>query len=873
MSKKANDKSIVDESVEKADDTTTDHLSSEGDTSASDQLSADEMDVFNQIMGEIEGEVPADEPPLAAAVEDPAGPIDSQSDTQAEDDLDDDQQKTFESIMAQIEGGDLSAEDDADGGKDDEPEIMETEADFAAELEKVAKQAETTAVDTADSDAGEEESEDDLDEDQQKAFESIMAQIEGGDLSAEDDADGGKDDEPEIMETEADFAAELEKVAKQAEATAADTADSDAGEEESEDDLDEDQQKAFESIMAQIEGGDLSAEDDADGGKDDEPEIMETEADFAAELEKMAKQAEATAVDTADSDAGEEESEDDLDDDQQEVSETVTPGITDDPSEKDASLVDDASSTAVDKQKTATPTTDSTATKASADVGSDNDSDDVDKIFDAIASDLDESAEKQTTQTDEADALEVVRKDDGADNDQTEDPPTGDRLPEAEQASPKPIAPKKPAPKKEKKVAKPTGKKNRPAASVPPKEASPLPAVKPSRRIGKKIIFSMVVSLLISISAAGYYYWTHLRTDDPVTPPSGEKQALPPESGPTGEAPVAVTVTVADHSMDQQRLKTVTEEIDQLRREIIAKQKEIEELRTYYQTGIDAEIENLVNTLWETKRGVVPLKTALANPIVGMGIKAIQRREVYIEKLAEPVNTLYVNSEALLYLSRKAALLTMMSQKTSDIDVDGFVEQSHEMIASQRRTLVQLNIDDVDAPEYDLRSIWQRIEARLRDKTNRPPPPPAAKKTENEAIWKAICSGDFSQKHKLTALSPQAAQCLANWSGKDLFLNELTALEPEVARQLAQWKGTWLGLNGIKELSPEAATYLAQWKGKGLSLNGLSRLSPRLVAILSEWQGDQIELVNVRHMAHWENPNTRLFLSEEMARKINGKGQ
>jgi hypothetical protein len=76
-----------------------------------------------------------------------------------------------------------------------------------------------------------------------------------------------------------------------------------------------------------------------------------------------------------------------------------------------------------------------------------------------------------------------------------------------------------------------------------------------------------------------------------------------------------------------------------------------------------------------------------------------------------------------------------------------------------------------------------------------------------------------------------------------------------------------MGLNGLRELSPEAAIHLSRWKGKGLSLNGLSRLSPRVVAILSEWEGEQIELVNVKHMAHWENPNTRLFLSEGLKRK------
>jgi hypothetical protein len=172
-----------------------------------------------------------------------------------------------------------------------------------------------------------------------------------------------------------------------------------------------------------------------------------------------------------------------------------------------------------------------------------------------------------------------------------------------------------------------------------------------------------------------------------------------------------------------------------------------------------------------------------------------------------------------------------------------------------------------------MESIWQTIASRLATDAKASAGTPSTKETQNEAIWAAVCSGNFSQKHQLTALSADAARCLATWKGKDLFLNELTRLTPEAARQLAQWPGEWLGLNGLVDLSPEAAAYLATWQGKGLSLNGLTRLSPRVVAILSEWQGDQIELVNVKHMAHWENPKTRLFLSESMDRKINKKRQ
>ena len=144
---------------------------------------------------------------------------------------------------------------------------------------------------------------------------------------------------------------------------------------------------------------------------------------------------------------------------------------------------------------------------------------------------------------------------------------------------------------------------------------------------------------------------------------------------------------------------------------------------------------------------------------------------------------------------------------------------------------------------------------------------------DTAAISRQICDGDFSQRDRLTTLSPEVARCLAKWKGKDLFLNALTELHPDAARHLADWQGDWLGLNGLTDLSPETAAHLARWKGKGLSLNGLSRLSPRVVAILSEWQGDQIELVNVKHLAHWENPSTRLHLSEDLKRKRHGAGE
>jgi hypothetical protein len=211
-----------------------------------------------------------------------------------------------------------------------------------------------------------------------------------------------------------------------------------------------------------------------------------------------------------------------------------------------------------------------------------------------------------------------------------------------------------------------------------------------------------------------------------------------------------------------------------------------------------------------------------------------------------------------------------MAGKTSDMDIDGFVQLADERMADQREMLAQLNIDAAAEIPVTLATIWQGIEKRLAaaDASVRLPAGPPTEKGDDSAIWKEICAGDFSRKHLLTRLPPQVAQCLSAWTGKDLFLNGLTELSPASARLLAAWDGDWLGLNALAELSPEAARHLSRWRGKGLSLNGLLRLSPQVADILAQWQGEQIELVNLTHAVKWDNPRTRLFLSENMTRDI-----
>ena len=266
-----------------------------------DAISNEEMAAFDKIMDEIDdqeaktasgsgngpetgesgGQTLSETETLAA--EDRLETSDNETGKESDDGLDADQQKAFESIMSQIEGGG-SGDDDAgpEASPVDPPEVEATD-DFSAELEKVVQEADAAE----NGPAAVEESDDGLDADQQKAFESIMSQIEGGG-SGDDDAgpEASPVDPPEV-ETTDDFSAELEKVVQEADAAE----NGPAAVEESDDGLDADQQKAFESIMSQIEGGGSGNDDAGPEASPVDPPEVETTDDFSAELEKVVQEA------------------------------------------------------------------------------------------------------------------------------------------------------------------------------------------------------------------------------------------------------------------------------------------------------------------------------------------------------------------------------------------------------------------------------------------------------------------------------------------------------------------------------------------------------------------------------------------------------
>ena len=150
----------------------------------------------------------------------------------------------------------------------------------------------------------------------------------------------------------------------------------------------------------------------------------------------------------------------------------------------------------------------------------------------------------------------------------------------------------------------------------------------------------------------------------------------------------------------------------------------------------------------------------------------------------------------------------------------------------------------------------------------------------DEQVLNEICAGNFKRIAELTSISPDAAKCLSQMEGSDLFLNSVTTLSPEAAKQLFQWQGNWICLNGVKELSPAAAEYLFKWKGSWLSLNSLHEFPPELAQHLLKWEGQQLELMGLnlnkneedqktlKYFALWETTGGKLYVTDKIRKKI-----
>jgi len=313
-------------------------------------------------------------------------------------------------------------------------------------------------------------------------------------------------------------------------------------------------------------------------------------------------------------------------------------------------------------------------------------------------------------------------------------------------------------------------------------------------------------------------------------------------------------------------------EVGMLRESLQHKKEEIGELKKYYQNGI-AELEKEIFDEMRSAKADT-FSQAIENKRIEFGLRTIQRRQAYMRQLDQPLEWIYRASEELLYLERRAMTDLQVTEVASGIDMNMHMRHMNSAIEKYRPTGDRLAVDMTAAPLEPLENLWERIQAWNLQTADRPAG------SKNRIISEQVCSGAFMRVSELSEISVEAAKCIAEMPGSDLFLSDLNDISPRAAKYLFQWKGRWLCLNGFKALSPRVANYLFQWDGGWISLNGLTEFPAEIGEILLQWQGKQLELMGLRctdsalddigleYLAQWERAGGKLFVPRQVREKI-----
>jgi hypothetical protein len=787
-------------------------------------LTDDQQGALDQIMAEIESKNGPEQPPA------------------------DDQQAALDQVMAEInskKGPEENADTDTDSSADDADAEDELDDDQQAALDQIMaeinskKGPEENADTDTDNSADDADAEDELDDDQQAALDQIMAEInskKGPEENADTDTDNSADDADAEDELNDDQQAALDQImaeinSKKGPEENADTdTDNSADDADAEDELNDDQQAALDQIMAEInskKGPEENADTDTDSSVDDDAEDQLDDSQQAAldqilaEINAKKKDGDREEEPESDSTKDTTESGDNgqglsLEEFNNELSMLLSP-------ESDSSAKTDA-----DEKPKPLESTKTTGETTSSDSGT--------------VSEID-APEGSGTATGPDDYPILKEVDTGASEEQVE-------------------------PKKK-------GKKK---ARVSVKAVSPSWVKKAAYAIG------FIALAAILMGGAYWIYDTKLRflvTDNdkqlklvvseesPETIAQIRQQAVQPVAQQPEPlwSPVTEPAVIINKTTQINPLQSLEAELSAGCTAIQSKISEIDDLMAYYTKGIAEEANALESAVQSAQ--YTTYKEASDDPKIELTMRAIQRRQVYVTKLASPLAQLHRAYEELLYFQRYAHLYDLLGKYTSGVAVSDFEQKASHALRIHLEKIGTLTVDDIEIEKPSLESIWNTVTKKavqkvVKTKPTRPQNPLSA------SIAREICQGDFSRKSLITELSMSTATCLIKWSGRDLYLNELKELSPSVAKTLAQWQGEWLSLNGLKELSPESAVYLASWPGKRLSLNGVVRLSSKATTNLSKWKGDQLEMIGLEEIGPWKNYGTRLFLSENLKRRLEG---
>jgi hypothetical protein len=414
----------------------------------------------------------------------------------------------------------------------------------------------------------------------------------------------------------------------------------------------------------------------------------------------------------------------------------------------------------------------------------------------------------------------------------------------------------------------------------------------------KKWKYAIFAALLGVIAAAGFLLW--FMNDRNWKLAGGASPTQQAEPIKNNEKPKALDASFSPQETHQPETTVPTktpeptafgladklEKATRLRDTLLKKQEEIQALKHYYRNRIQEVRDEIL--MEKREKGITTFQQALKSKRIELGLRTIRRRHLYINKLNGPLEQLHGGSEELLYIERLAGIQIQMAPVVNGIDIAKLGKRMDFIIEKKTREIDNLAIDTKKTRAPALEKIWEEIvqqenankksekqspkgkkpkkekvhfqrEDKMSKKSEKQGPKEEKPKKEkahsqrqhkiNMEIWKEICVGDLSRKYELTKLSLNATRCLAQWEGRDLFLNGITELPASIAEQLSQWEGEWLCLNHLTELSPEAAEGLSRWRGIRLSLNGLIELTPQAAKHLSQWRGKQMEVVGLANIS------------------------
>ena len=177
---------------------------------------------------------------------------------------------------------------------------------------------------------------------------------------------------------------------------------------------------------------------------------------------------------------------------------------------------------------------------------------------------------------------------------------------------------------------------------------------------------------------------------------------------------------------------------------------------------------------------------ALENKRIEFGLRTIQRRHAYMRQLDRPSEWIYKACEELLFLKRRAMVDLQVAEVASGIDMNMHMRHMNTAIEKYRPTADRLAVDMTDAQRESLENVWEQIQIRNLQISN------SHASSKNRVISEQVCSGIFKRVAELSEISVDAAKCIAEMPGSDLFLNDLSEISPRAAKYLFQWKGSYL---------------------------------------------------------------------------------